>query len=89
MANFPKNNTSNRISYQILAHFLNALLEDKVSVENIVNSEVFEKFKDSLIAKGDAFEEHNNLLEFDKELEGLFDEKTKATLERLLKSKSK
>lgn len=86
IVNFPKNNVTNRLSYQVLAHFLEALLEEKISLETIASPDVIEKFKTCLLSKGQAYKENSEKLEFDKELDSLFDEKTKTTLEKLIRS---
>ncbi len=86
MSNFPKTNVTNRLSYQVLAHFLEALVENKTCLENIASTDVIEKFKDCLISKGQAYDENSEKIEFDKELESLFDDNTKQMLENLIKS---
>jgi hypothetical protein len=55
-------------------------------LENVVSPDIIDKFKNSLLARGQAFDEMADKLELDKELEGLFDEKTKKVLDKLIRS---
>ena len=84
----PKSNINNRSTYLILAHFLNALIEDKLSLEYIASPGILKKFNDSLISVGYSFAEVNNTLEFDKELEALFDENTMKMIKKLFQSEN-
>jgi hypothetical protein len=76
------------MTYKVVSNFLDALIEDKVSLENIVSKDILEKIKDSTLPKGVAYEKNNeNKVFFDKELESLFDEKSKTTIKNLLERK--
>jgi len=70
-----------------VTHFLDALVDDKISFDSIAGTEIFEKLKDSFISQGYAFKENDAEIEFDKELELLFDDNTKERLRKLFKSK--
>ena len=83
---YPKHN-NNRAVLQIVTHFLDALVDDKISLDTIAGPEVFERLKDSLISQGYAFKENEAEIEFDKELDLLFDDFTKEKLRKLFKSK--
>lgn len=87
---YPKKKINNRLTYKIVCNFLNALIEDKVCLENILSPEVMDRIKDSILSKGLAYEKHSeNKLFFDKELESLFDEKTKNIILKLNESNYK
>ena len=62
------------------------MLEDRLALENIASPELIEKFKDSIISKGQAFEDIGDKVEYDKELESMFDEPTKLLINKLVKS---
>lgn len=76
------------MTYKVVSHFLNALIDDELSLERVVAPEVMERIKDSLISKGMAYEknDHEHKVFFDKELEQLFDDKTKLIIEKLFES---
>jgi len=82
---YPKH-SNNRTVLQLVTHFLDALINDKVSLDSIAGQETFEKLKDSLISQGIAFKENEGEIEFDKELDTIFDESTKDKLRKLFKS---
>ena len=83
---FPKHNNKSRSVLQIVTHFLDALINDKISLDNIAGPETFQKLKDSLITQGIAFKENEGEIEFDKELDMIFDFETKEKLRKLFKS---
>ena len=87
LTGYPKNISKNRLSYQILAHFLNALLHDKIGLDVVIDTEILLKFKESLLSKGQAFNEWEEKVELDKELESLFDENTKRIVNDIIHSK--
>lgn len=82
---FP-NQSSNRDVLKIVTHFLDALINDKISIESVSSPETLEKLKDILISQGLAFKENNGVLDFDKELELMFDKETIEKLKKLFKS---
>jgi hypothetical protein len=84
--NIPKTISNNRLTYQIISFFLNSLVEEKVNINFIADDEILDKLKFSLIAKGLAFGESNNILLFDKELQDNFDEKSIQIIKNLFKS---
>lgn len=84
--NIPKTISNNRLTYQIITFFLNSLVEEKVNINYIANEEILEKLKFSMIAKGQAFGEVNNILSYDKELQENFDEKSIQMIKLLFKS---
>jgi hypothetical protein len=75
-----------RSTYQILAHFLNALIDDKVAIETLISAELAEKINKSLISKGVVFDEAKGEVFFDEELEDLFDGRTKEVIKTLFRS---
>jgi hypothetical protein len=85
--NFPKV-TQDRGTWKILVHFLDALLDDKVSCDYITNDENYEKLKDSLIMQGVAFSKKDGIITFDKELEQMFDQETIEKIKKLFGSKN-
>ena len=72
---------------QVVTHFLDALVNDKISLESITGPDTFNKLKVILISQGIAFEEKDGELDFDKELDLMFDAGTKDKLKKLFKSK--
>lgn len=86
---YPKKTVNNRMTYQVVSHFLNALIEDQLTLENIVSPEVMERLKGSYLSRGLAYDKQDmeNKLYFDKELEHLFDENSKKIIEKLYESK--
>jgi len=84
---YPKH-SNNRTVLQLVTHFLDALINDKVSLDSIAGPEIFEKLKESLISQGFAFKEIDGEIEFDKELDAIFDEGSKEKLRKLFKSKN-
>jgi len=83
--NYPKQ-SNNRTVLQLVTHFLDALIHDKISLDSIAGPEILDKLKDSLISQGIAFKENEGEIEFDKELDTIFDEVTKEKLRKLFKS---
>jgi len=83
---YPKN-TNNRGILQVVLHFLDALVNDKTSLEGIAGSETFQKLKDILIMQGITFEAKDGEINFDQELEKMFDGETKEKLKKLFRSK--
>lgn len=79
--------TNDRNILQLVTHFLDALVNDKIALERIVTPEIIEKLKESLIAQGLAFKANENELDFDKEICMLFDETTREKIKKLFKSK--
>ena len=86
MINFPRNVMSNRLAMTTLSNFLDVLIEDKVSFETIVDREIIDKLKDSMISRGNAYETKGDVFCFDKELDNLLDDATKNIIKDLLKS---
>ena len=86
ISSIPKNPVIDRTTYSVISHFLNALIEDKMSIENIASPDILNKLKDSLISVGNSFDEVNNLIEYDKELDNLFDENTIGIIRKLYES---
>jgi hypothetical protein len=79
---YPKT-TKDRNVLQLVTHFLDALISDKISINSIVSIETYEKLKDSLISQGVAFKEKGSEIEFDKEIDLLFDQNTKEKIKNL------
>ena len=87
LMNYPKI-TNDRLVMQLVTRFLDALVNDKISIDHLVNPEIFNKLKDSLIAQGLAFQEIEGEMEFDKEIETLFEESTKEKIKKLFQCKN-
>jgi len=86
---YQKNNISgNKQIYSIVTHFLDALINDRVSFEEIVGNDTYEKMKKNLIMQGLSFENKNGELNFEKELEMIFDEETKDKIFKMFRSNS-
>jgi len=83
---YPKT-SNNRGTLQIVLHFLDALLNEKTSLDVIAGSETFDKLKHILIMQGITFNLKDGELDFDQELEMMFDNETKEKLKKLFKSK--
>ena len=83
---FPKQILNRPIS-QILMNFLDGILNDKFSLDYIIGTEYNDKFKDMFILEGWSLSEKNGNLEFDKELEYLFDNGIKEKMIKFYKSK--
>lgn len=77
--------TTDRNVLELVTHFLDALVNDKISLENIVTPEIFLKLKETLIAQGMAFKSNEDELDFDQEIDLLFDESTKEKIRKLFK----
>ncbi len=68
-------------------NFLNALTEDKLSLENLITPELSERLKESMISRGNLYSASTEEVEFDKEIQNLFDDDSKKFLNELYKSK--
>lgn len=86
LKSFPHQN-NDRSVIKIVTHFLDALINDKASIDSIASDETLNKLKEILIAQGISFIEANGELDFDKELDLMFDNETKEKLKKLFKSK--
>ena len=78
-----------RTNYAQTIHFLNSLIDDKLSLEHFINTEKINKLYSSFLSIGVAFDDTNGFLEFEKEIEADFEESVKLTIKRLFKSKIK
>ncbi len=79
---------NNRLVYMVVAHFLDSLLSEKVSLENIINNEeLIEKFEKIISSKIIGLEKFDEKGFFDDELEELFDIPTKEKIKKLIRSK--
>jgi len=54
-------------------NLLNALIEDKLSLENLITPELSERLKESMISRGYLYSVNTEEIEFDKEIQNLFD----------------
>jgi len=79
--------TYDRSVIKIVTHFLDALINDKASIDSIASAETLDKLKEILIAQGISYKEANGELDFDKELDMMFNKETKDKLKKLFKSK--
>ena len=86
LTSYPKH-SNNRTVLKLVTHFLDALINDKISLDTIAGTETLEKLKQSLICQGLAFKEYDGELEFDKELDLIFDVQTKEKIRKLFRSK--
>ena len=78
---------NSRLTYKVVAHFLDSLIDNKVSLENIItDSELLRKLEKTIVTKGLAFEVADEKILFDEELENLFDLNTKEEIQTLLRS---
>jgi hypothetical protein len=78
-----------RNTYFQTVYFLQALVDDKIDLEKFVGMYKLEKLNYSLLAQGKLFI-HNEMkenIEFDREIDSLFDENMKESVKRLFKSK--
>lgn len=89
-AAYPQQMSANALNYrtvyQLLGNFLNALIDDKLSIEALVPPELNEKIQKSLLSKGSVFEENKSEVYFDPEVESLFDDRTREIIQALFKS---
>ena len=85
---FPKASNM-RITYYILLNFLNALLDDKIDINNILTEDVQKKFSDSLLSKGTAvdYDTTDYKVIFDKEVNDNFDEESRKSIKHIFESK--
>jgi len=81
---YPKLSTDRNV-LQLVTHFLDALINDKISLDYIITPEIYDKLKENLIAQGFAFRAKDNELEFDQEIDLLFDEATREKIKKLFK----
>jgi len=81
---YPKNSTNREISKTVL-HYLDALLDNKISLDSITGRDTFEKYKEKLIMQGITFEIKEDVVEFDDELVIMFDDETREKLKKLFK----
>jgi hypothetical protein len=68
-------------------NLLNALIEDKLSLENLITPELSERLKESMISRGYLYSVNTEEIEFDKEIQNLFDDDSKKFLNELNKGK--
>lgn len=87
--NIPKQPISNRLTHRIVSHFLDALVEDKISFEHVAGPDLSKKLHESLLAQGLSINIKDETYEIDKEFINLFDDKTKEYINDLVKSKLK
>jgi hypothetical protein len=79
--------SGNRLVYKVVAHFLDGLLNEKVSLDAIINnSDLVDKFEKIIKAKETYFESKEEKGLFDDEIEDMFDVKTKEKIRHLLRS---
>jgi len=84
---FPKVG-SLRLTYDILMNFLNALLDDKIDINHIVNEDIQQKFNDCILSKGSAHESDVTDFKviFDKEISENFDENERKSIKHIFES---
>lgn len=85
---YQKNNLmkKNKKIYNIVTNFLDSLLMNKIAIEDIIGVDAMEKLKEKLFPQGLAFEETDGLVEFDKELDLIFEGEVKDKIKQLFKS---
>jgi hypothetical protein len=79
--------SSTRQTYQIVYNFLNSLLNDKINLSYFVPHDLIQKLENILLAKGLAFDEINENIFYDPELESMFDSITKDMIKNLFRKK--
>ena len=85
--NFPKMKNDSRLTYVTISHFLNALIEDKLNLDSIINNSLYEKISNSILSQGLSFDNNDdNKLIFDPEIANLLDENSKGIIENLFRS---
>jgi len=72
-----KTKNSDRLSHKLIGRFLGAMLEDKLSIDSLINTEMMNKINKSLFAQGMSFDEIDGNLKIDSELDSLFGENMK------------
>ena len=71
----------------VLNHFLDAIINEKLFLESVASQNLINKFNHSMISKGYSYEiKPNSNIEFDMEIDKLFDEGTKKILKEHIKS---
>lgn len=79
--------SSSRQTYQIVYNFMNSLLSDKVNISYFVPHDLVQKLENILLMKGLAFDQNNENIFYDPELESMFDPITKDMIKNLFKKK--
>ena len=79
-----------RNTYIQTVYFLQALVDDKIDIEKFVGMYKLDRLNFSLFTQGKLFRENENIenLEFEKEIDDLFDENMKDVIKNLFKSKN-
>ena len=77
--NTPKHQAINqKLIVKTIAHCLDGLLNDKYSINELLSVDLVEKFKESLLSKGDSAGIKSNEAFVDKEIIDMMDKSTKA-----------
>jgi len=77
----------NIFSSQVLNTFLDAIIDDKIEISNLLSKSTLSKFENSFLSYGRSYCEINGVPNFDKEIEELLDEKTKNLIKVTVKGK--
>jgi len=81
------NINEDKVVIEIVTHFLDALLEDKINIDKIVGAETLKKISESMLMQGKGFMfKDDGEIEFEKELEHIFDEETKEKISLIFNS---
>jgi hypothetical protein len=91
ISTLPKPIMKKRLTYQVLFHCLDSILENRATLDSLIGKEVYDKVKSSLLAQGlgyseyiNTFNENNFILHIDKELEKYFDPQSVKIIKNLL-----
>lgn len=80
--------SKNRESNILMLNYMDALIENKISLENLLGKDLNNRLKEkSMMMEGLSFVTEKEEIVFDQEIESLFDEKTKAVITNIFKSK--
>jgi hypothetical protein len=77
---------NSRTNYLQTINFLQALVDDKIDINKFLSTISIDKYNSNLFYQGRSFDEEKGNFEFEKELEGLFDENMKDMVKKIFKS---
>ena len=69
-----------QFSVEVVSNFLNALIDEKINLDSLIDSKIVDKFEDSLFTKGKTYDVKTNEnveIIFDKEIFSIMNEKQK------------
>jgi len=78
------------MTFQILSSFLDALMSNKIELEQMLSETTLKRFNNSSFAQGKIYKENQDYLDVDKELEEFLDNNTRNYIRAdFLKQKNK